>query len=102
VLSGAPPEDGMTHGGVVLTFDQRAMSGTILEAGSGKEIATLCLTRDWRWIVGWSSNLVGIRRLPSWLCRWWPTRLDMLMQLVWEDLVVCQPLDARFSYFLRI
>jgi cold shock CspA family protein len=29
----------MTRRGVVLTFDQRAMSGTILEAGSGKEIA---------------------------------------------------------------
>jgi cold shock CspA family protein len=37
--SGAPPEDGMTHRGVVLRFDQRAMSGTILDVGSGKEIA---------------------------------------------------------------
>jgi cold shock CspA family protein len=39
VSSGAPPEDGMTHRGVVLMFDQRSMQGTILEAGSGKEIA---------------------------------------------------------------
>jgi cold shock CspA family protein len=39
VSSGAPPVDGMTRRGVVLTFDQRSMGGVILEAGSGKEIA---------------------------------------------------------------
>jgi cold shock CspA family protein len=38
VSSGAPPEDGMTRRGVVLSFDQRSMGGVILVAG-GKEIA---------------------------------------------------------------
>jgi cold shock CspA family protein len=39
VSPGAPAEHGMPHRGVVLRFDQCAMSGTILEAGTGKEIA---------------------------------------------------------------
>jgi cold shock CspA family protein len=38
VSSGAPPENGMTHHGVVVRFDQRSMLGTILEVGSGAEI----------------------------------------------------------------